>query len=475
MTPEEKELLDELLTSGPPSFVDPRFPEQRAFIESTAKMGGAHCTRRAGKSYGVGSKHFKIAYEEPRVNTLYTALTRDSAKRIMWKDVFKDIDRKLRLNSRFNESSLTITLPNESVIYILGMDATEEEMQKALGQKYKYISVDEAQSYTIDLEKMIYDVFLPALADWRGSIDLCGTPGNYKQGIFFDLTKDQDPMSPGVWEKKGWSFHRWGALQNPHIREQWLEQIALLKRKNPRIEETPSFQQNYLGRWVVDDSKLVYKFVPGRNTYTVLPRYAGGSWHYVLATDLGFEDDTSMTVLAWHDHDRVLYVLFSEKRKGLDITAVARWAKELQARYDFEALVIDGSNKQAVAELNTRHELPYLPAEKKEKVDFIELMNGDLISGHIKVNPATCEALVDEWQNLIWDSKSSKKQEHPGCANHATDGCLYGWRHCYSYLSEKPSEPAEEGTRQRLDQIAEELEAAAEERWRASKEEEQWV
>jgi hypothetical protein len=39
----------------------------------------------------------------------------------------------------------------------------------------------------------------------------------------------------------------------------------------------------------------------------------------------------------------------------------------------------------------------------------------------------------------------------------------------------KPAEPAEEGTRQRLDQIATELEAAAEERWRAAKEEEVWV
>lgn len=35
---------------------------------------------------------------------------------------------------------------------------------------------------------------------------------------------------------------------------------GLMKAANPRIEETPLFQQHYLGRWAIDDSKLVYRF-----------------------------------------------------------------------------------------------------------------------------------------------------------------------------------------------------------------------
>ena len=92
-------------------------------------------------------------------------------------------------------------------------------------------------------------------------------PGNLKKGLFFDLAHGQDPCFAGTWSKMGWSGHRWSALDNPYIRENWLQEIADLKAANPRIEETPLFQQHYLGRWVIDDSRLVYRYQPGRNDF----------------------------------------------------------------------------------------------------------------------------------------------------------------------------------------------------------------
>jgi hypothetical protein len=235
--------------------VDPSFPAQSAFIEDQAKLKVVLCTRRSGKSYGAGLYLYCEAYETPGVSCLYIALTRDSAKKIMWKDVLKPINRKLGLGTRFNETELTATLPNGSIIYVLGVDSTEEEKKKLLGQKYKLVVIDEAASFTIDLNELVYGVLKPAVTDYRGTICMIGMPGNLKKGLFFELTNGQDPGIAGTWSKMGWSGHRWSALDNPYIRENWLQEIADLKAANPRIEETPLFQQHYLGRWVIDDSR----------------------------------------------------------------------------------------------------------------------------------------------------------------------------------------------------------------------------
>jgi len=146
-----------------PNFLDAKFAAQSAFISDPARMKVALCTRRSGKSYGAGLYLCKEAWETAGVSCLYLALTRDSAKKIMWKDVLKPISRRLNLDARFNESELTATLPNESVIYILGVDSTEEEKKKLLGQKYKLVIIDEAASFSVDLNELVYGVLKPAV------------------------------------------------------------------------------------------------------------------------------------------------------------------------------------------------------------------------------------------------------------------------------------------------------------------------
>lgn len=432
--------------SAAPQFIDPAFPAQCAFIADAARMKVALCTRRSGKSYGAGLYLCREAHGTPGVSCLYLALTRDSAKKIMWKDILKPINRRFALGARFNETELTATLPNESVIYLLGVDSTEEEKKKLLGQKYKLVVVDEAASFSVDLNELVYGILKPAVADYRGTICLIGTPGNLKRGLFFDLTQTQDPSVGGTWQRQGFSGHRWSTYDNPHMREQWVDEIAELKAANPRIEDTPLFQQHYLGRWVIDDSKLVYRYATGRNDFVgTLPGYAQGQWHYVLGIDLGYNDPTVFVVCAWHDHDSTLYIVEAKQQVGLDVTSVAQRVRALQAKYDFDAMVVDNANKQAVEELRRRHGLPLQPADKTGKADFIEILNGEFIQGRIKLGP-DCRELADQYANLVFDERSEKRQEHPGCRNDLADAALYSWRRSYQYLSERPVLPPARGT-----------------------------
>jgi hypothetical protein len=59
-------------------------------------------------------------------------------------------------------------------------------------------------------------------------------------------------------------------------------------------------------------------------------------------------------------------------------------------------------------------------------------------------------SLTDELTGLIWHPDKlaqGKCVEHPGCPNHASDALLYGWRHCYPYLSDAaPKPPPASGT-----------------------------
>lgn len=439
MTAPERAELDKLLEGATPDFLDAKFPHQRAYLKDEGQLLAVLCTRRAAKSFSAAKRLLRAMHKHPGCSCLFVALTRESAKKILWKDVLKIINRKWRLKAKFNETDLTMTLPNGSVLYLLGVDTTEDEKEKLLGQKYAEVVIDEAASYSIDINQLVYGVLKPAVADYRGTISLVGTPGNIKAGLFFELTNGKNPSKPERWSVRGWSGHCWSTLDNPYMAENWKAEIADLIRDNPRIEETPLFQQNYLGLWVIDETKLVYRYLPVRNDFDgKLPQYARGAWHHVLAIDLGFTDATSFTVLAYHDHDRNLYVLESTKQSKLDITAKAERANELKAKYPIEQVVIDGANADAVAELNNRHDLGALPADKTGKADFIDIMNAEFIQARIKLSP-DCEPLKDEYSNLIWDEKKleklRKREEHPACPNHCADGTLYGWRYCWQYLS----------------------------------------
>ena len=429
MTPAEKSEFFALMQAEKkePVFRALEHSWQTKFLDDPARMKILLCTRRAGKSYAAGLMLLEAAYKNPGVSCLYVALTRASAKRIMWKDVLKTIDREQGMQCRFNETELSVTLPNGSIIYLLGMDADEQEKEKALGQKFKAVAVDEAASYNVDLHEIVYGILKPATADYRGTIALIGTPGNIKRGVFFNLTAGQDPSVPGQWEKDGWSCYRWTAFENPKVAEQWKAEIEDLKLANPAIEQTPLFQQHYLGKWVVDNANLVYRFDATKNTFEQLPTMTkGGRWHYVLGIDLGFNDPTAWVVCAYHDFDRTLYVLGAHKKEKCDITEVADQTRKLMQRFEFDRIVIDNANKQAVEEMRRRHDLPLTPAEKTGKADFIELMNGDLVSGYIKFHKKAALPLIEEYGSLIWDPRSPRREEHPASPKHCcfVDGTL---------------------------------------------------
>jgi hypothetical protein len=478
LTPEERAELDALLPPVRPPLLDRRFAEQCRFVEDPSRFKAMLGTRRAAKSLSIALAFLVDAEQRPGANYLYLGLTRDSAKGAIWKDGFKLLNDRNGLGLKFNEADLSVTTPNAATVYVYGLDTGGERLKERLrGRKLRGAAVDEAQSFGIDLQTVVTGILRPALLDQRGTLIVAGTPGEVEAGLFFDLTGDLDPQRPGVVRRSHrdtaaeWSVHYWNAAANPHVREQWLEEEAAMLAVNPRIAETPIYMRERLGRWVRDEENLVYRYRPGRNDYD--PETEGPEavpqkdkrWRYVIACDLGFNDPTALGLLAYNDADRTLYVARAREWPGLDVSDVAARTHELATGHDIDAYVIDGANKQAVEEMRRRHGIPWIAADKAGKSDFIEIMNAEFIRGAVKVNRAACtwgtegrekgapDSLSAEYGALIWDKRAlnapkPRREEHPSCANHATDMVLYGWRHCFQYLARAPEPRPVHGSRE---------------------------
>lgn len=414
------------------------FPEQLAFIDDPSRLKAALCTRRAGKSYADGVYLVTEALKTPGCTCLYISATKEQAKRIMFRNVFKRLNKKFSLGLKFNHTTLEVIFPNGSVIYLMGMDSSPDEMDKAFGQFYKLVVIDEAAMFKQDQEKLVTEILEPATADQDGTIVMTGMPVNRTDTYFFQIT-----YKPG--SIPGWSVHRWSWAQNPHICVNMKKLVDRKILQNPRVVETAPFKRMYLGEWVVDLGARVYKFQEDRNKIDKLPDIPNGKYYYVVGLDLGFVDATAFVVAAYHPHDPNLYFVHAYKESGLDITSVATILKALERKYNPVKWIVDGASKQSVVEIQNRHSIPLEAADKVGKADIIEIMNADFTMGRIKMLP-DASILQEEWEDLIWDYDKKKREEHPGYENHGCDAALYSWRYCFHYLSQEIVPGVKKGT-----------------------------
>lgn len=408
------------------------FDKQIQFIEDPHRLKASFTTRRGAKSYTDGIYILKEAEENPLCNCLYLGLTRLSAKGIIWKDVFKDINKRCSLGVKFNETELTATTQNGSVIYCAGVDVDEDERKKLFGRKYKLIVVDEAALYGIDLRDLVYVVLRPALADLRGTAVLSGMASNITRGLFYDITTRKE---------QGWSLHQWSAHDNPHVAKQWQEELDFIRLNQPDLMKTARFRQAYLNEWVVDEDKLVYRFNEEKNTYVERPQANLLGWTYVLGVDLGWEDDNAFVLCAFHENLPDLYVIRTYNKPKMTFDQVVVKINEFMTdpKYPPCKVIIDGANKQGVESMRVRSSIPFEFADKQGKVDFIEILNGDLVQGKVKIN-SQCSELISELKALIWKTDGEAivipKKEEPRLPNHLCDAFLYAWRNGYHYQSE---------------------------------------
>lgn len=441
-----------------PDIFEGAFPQQIRFIHDPSKLKALFCTRRSAKSYTAGLYLIHEALSNPGCNCLFVGLTRASAKGIIWKDILRAINNQFGLGAEFNQTELTMTLSNGSVIAVTGVDADQDEMDKLLGRKYRLVTIDEASMYTVNVHNLVYGVLGPAMVDpnaggQRGTICLMGTASDFPTGLFFDVTTGKE---------RGWKLFEWTAHDNPYVARQWQEALSEIAAERPLYMETPQFKQWYLNQWVIDEEKLVYKFSAERNLVKSLPHLFDDGWTRVLGVDLGWEDDNAFTLTQYHQNDPNLYVKRFLKKKKLTFDQVEQVIQGFIKADAPHKIVIDGANKQGVESMRVRSSIPFEYADKTDKATFIEICNGDMVQGKVKILDVECNRpLWTEMAALVWQTDGDRikfpKKEHPSLPNHGCDSFLYAWRNGYHYHSAPAEKKIIQGSRQWYEQQSENI------------------
>lgn len=438
----QKQLIQELLRrkavaqekSKKHSFRVEGFDVQNAYLDDRwkSRFRGLNCTRRSGKSVGNAIDDFEICEQFPGSRIVTGGITLDSITEIIW-DIYKELDEQHKLGLKFNETKKIATFPNGSRIRLFGLDSNEKQMRKILGQKLRKASIDEAGSLTVDMQRVCYQMIMPALADLRPHswLTLLGTCENIPLTFFESVTEGREKFVP-------WSVHKWTAYENPFMKKQWEDEMHDLITQNPLVTEASWFKTHYLNQWCVDDELQIIT-LQDHNYFNSLPVEIDS---YVLGVDLGFNDDTSFALMGYNRNDPRTFCQIAEKEKGLDFTAVSQRINYYRNNYPIIKIKIDGSNKQGVEEMRVRHKLPLEATEKSPgyKQTVLRLLSDDVKTGRVLLNKGGTIPLQNEWTALQWEDKQREKED-PRCQNHCSDAALYAWLECRNYHAQPPAKP----------------------------------
>lgn len=420
------------------------FDKQLAFVEDPSDFKAAICSRRAGKTVACAAHLIHTAINSPNTISLYITLSRNNAKKIIWRDL-RDINDKFKLNGSTDETELSMTFSNGSTVYLTGCkDASEVEKFRGLPIKLCYI--DECQSFRSYIKELIDDVIAPALMDYAGSLCLIGTPAPTPTGYFHECSVE----SP-VWSKHAWTF-----FDNPHIslKSGKTHQDLLdreLKRRGVAIND-PSIQREWYGKWILDSDSLLLHYSQDKNHYTSLPNLPNGAkYSYILGVDIGYKDADALAVIAYSDFDHSTYLVEEVITTKQGITELVEQIQVLRNKYDIHKIIMDmgALGKKIGEEIIRRHHIPVEAADKTRKMENIEILNDALRTGQFKAK-GNSRFAQDSYLVEIDRDKSTPDKIAVSNRFHSDiiDAVLYAFKLSPAYSYTKPKEPPKPGSKE---------------------------
>lgn len=430
------------------------FPLQNAFVTDTSRFIAAQCGRRSGKTNGLALRFFQTLAKYPGSQCVYLALTRDSARDIMW-PILMELNEKHKLGCTFTPSSLTMVHPNKAQLKLYGADMSNF-IKRLKGRKFPGVAIDEAQDMGVHLQSLIDDVLTPSIADYEdGWLALVGTPGPVPSGTFFDITQAN---------KFGYSVHRWSITDNPFLPNA-KEFIEELKQRREWPDDHPTLLREYKNKWVLDVQALWIRYNEKVNHYDSLPKLSGSNrWNYVLGIDLGFNDADALAVLAWSNESPNLYLIEELITKKQGLTELVEQIQAMTAKYSIAKMVIDegGLGKKMAEEMRRRHRIPVQPADKHRKQETVEFLNDALRLGRVKARKDSRFALDSYLVQIDWDKSTPdrivvKKKPH----SDIIDAVLYAFKESPAYTYQSPAKVPEKGTKEYNDMVQDKMFEAA--------------
>lgn len=403
------------------------FKQQLAVINDKSDYSVIVTSRQAGKSHTCAVDLLTQCLLFPESTAIYVALTRKSAKQILWRVLKKLVrDNKIPMpKDAFSETELSVKFMNGSVIYMAGGNDAAA-MESLRGMPIDLCYFDESASYR-EITYAIEEVITPSFITKQGRLRLIGTPTSDLQSAFARAY-----LNP----ESEYSKHHWQTKDNifiPHASKY----VAKIMKKKGWTGDEPQFQREWCGIFAVSNEARVYSgYSPIRNLCDELPE---GEWFFCLACDLGFCDANAYVVLAYNPEiSRKVYVVEQFSQSKMLISDFGKKLQLVVQKYKPVAQVCDmGALGKAIGEeINSRFlGVNLKPANKLGKLAHIAMVNSAFSNGDLLIVDSEISPLAVELTELLWKD-DSQLVENPKNNNHLTDSTTYGYMECYGYLNE---------------------------------------
>jgi hypothetical protein len=151
---------------------------------------------------------------------------------------------------------------------------------------------------------------------------------------------------------------------------------------------------------------------------------------YVLGLDLGYNDPTAMTVVAYNNkYSNKLYIIETFQQSEMLIQEVATKIKELDSRYHFSYMVGDSSSLQVFETISQTYSLPIEKANRQGKLSHQLILNSDMKCELVLFMPGNGE-LINQLETCTWSKsqfETGKYVEDPKHPNDQVDSFLYAF------------------------------------------------
>jgi hypothetical protein len=249
---------------------------QKAIIECNKRFRVLISGRRFGKTFTAINELARFA-RYPKKKCWYVAPSYRMAKDIVFRELVDRL-RKHKWLKNVNNSDLTVTLRNNSIISLRGAD--NENSLRGVG--LDFLILDEFADIK---EHAWYEVLRPTLSDRNGSALFCGTPrgyGNWSYNLFTKAETDSE-----------WASFKYTTLEGGQVPANEIEQA-----KNDLDERT--FRQEYEASFVNYAGQIYYNFDRGK---TVISEYIPES--KTIHVGMDFNIDPMSCVIAEIKNDDV--------------------------------------------------------------------------------------------------------------------------------------------------------------------------
>jgi len=347
-------------------------------------------------------------------------------------------------DAKWNDKEKRWTFPSGANI-TFGYLQSEHDKYQYQSSEFQYIAFDEATqfsetqyTYLLTRLRRLKNVKVPLRS--RCATNPGGTGHEWVKRRFVDKKTQKDrEFIPALLEDNPFLDHK--------SYERSLEEL-----------DSVTYAQLRKGVWVRDTKGLVYKYNADVNSALELPPLQG--WTYIHSVDLGTSEikpTTAIIVLAFHKEHRKVYAVQSEKHAAMIPSDIAKRLKEITLEYSPERTIVDAGGLGAgyIGEFQTRHGIPCEAAEKRNKLGYRKLINGDLEKGRLIILERENTELIKEMDNLPWNLKGDDGEK--GKDNHMTDALLYGWRAARHFLGTEPIDEPTIYTPEYYEKVAQEL------------------